>query len=407
MTNTMKKLTLRFLAAAVGCLCLQGLWTGCSNEQDPVYEEKAINDASRNTITAEEAVSLACKAIGQGEETRSSLSASIGYVLNNSQRTRSVSLPDTLAYIINFEANGGFALVSTMPIPEPVMAYSPDGQFELGNELVNLYVLPNIAPYMEREMQASQANGEATIIPTYSITNPPKPLNLDQESPWNKYVALHDPGCPVGCLAVATATLLLHTQVSFEYEGETYNCFDIKAPIFKHTTPPTPPIIQPIDPILKVPQPDEDYYNSVDKVAYMLDWIGKEVKTKYDPEGSGGTPGLAVRLLRRLTSQEAIKFEEFSSDGAATYLQHDHLLYIEGALLSTGQYHAWVSDGCRIKYNGSSDLSNASIYLHFDWGWGGNCNGYYQGNLINMSNGYVRITTMMPLKYAYTPSSTL
>lgn len=404
-SDIMNKPTIRFLAIAIGCLFFQSLWIGCSSDKAPTFGEKAIKNTSRNLISVEEAVSLACNAIGQGEETRSSVSANIGYILNDGLLTRCSTLPDTLAYIINFESDRGFALVSTIDIPEPVMAYSPEGRFVSGNELVETYILPNVAPYME--MQISSDIENQTVAPSYCIKNPPKPLNLGQRSPWNKYVDLHSPGCPVGCLAVATAYLLLHTQVTFDYGGETYNCFKIKNPISNHNTPPKPPVTPTIDPILAIPQPDQEYSEAIDKVAYMLDWIGKEENMTYGKYNSYAYFSSAAALLERLGLQDDLRTIWYSPESAAEHIMNDYIIYVQGRKTSNNSGHAWLIDGCKIKYYHGTPNPIQETYLHFDWGWDGDCNGYYQGKLIDVTYGQYKVTEMMPIKITYDNPSVL
>lgn len=64
-------------------------------------------------------------------------------------------------------------------------------------------------------------------------------------------------------------------------------------------------------------------------------------------------------------------------------IYNDDILYIvgKGGAGGTGDGHAWVIDGCdfcRTEYlPPHKDVQD--VFFHCNWGWGGNCNGYYSG----------------------------
>lgn len=61
--------------------------------------------------------------------------------------------------------------------------------------------------------------------------------------------------------------------------------------------------------------------------------------------------------------------------------------------------HAWVVDGCLYQkqitkiYNPNRELINQyeeyRDYVHCNWGWGGDCDGYYETSVFDLNNGAV------------------
>lgn len=80
---------------------------GCANIEDfPSVKENPIQNES-HAICEKEAIDISRKVLGQMPRTRHMTDATpgISYVLNN-ERTRSVSAPDTLAYVITIPTVG-------------------------------------------------------------------------------------------------------------------------------------------------------------------------------------------------------------------------------------------------------------------------------------------------------------
>lgn len=46
--------------------------------------------------------------------------------------------------------------------------------------------------------------------------------------------------------------------------------------------------------------------------------------------------------------------------------------------------HLWDADG--LQSTVSSDTGDKTYYIHFDWGWQGNCNGYYAEGVFSVRN---------------------
>jgi hypothetical protein len=72
-------------------------------------------------------------------------------------------------------------------------------------------------------------------------------------------------------------------------------------------------------------------------------------------------------------------------------------------LIVYGGRHCWIADGTAKegyvevlyvynettgKYDYDSTTEYMSYYIHHNWGWGGNCNGYFLDGIFDTSEGY-------------------
>lgn len=116
---------------------MTAVFTSCSSEEPFLTKEQVENtsaDPTQYHIDEDDAV---CNAINliQGLNQTPTRSAnklnvkSIQYVKTNNIATRSNDLPDTLLYVINFENNEGFAIMSADKRAFPVYAISDEGNF--------------------------------------------------------------------------------------------------------------------------------------------------------------------------------------------------------------------------------------------------------------------------------------
>ena len=112
------------------------LFVGCTNVDD--FQETEISQQSnQNKITKNEAVNIADKILKKSALTRTPAEAKVSFdfvISNKSPKTRSASISDTLAYIINYANDEGFAIISTNKNVFPVLAFSEKGNFSCDNE---------------------------------------------------------------------------------------------------------------------------------------------------------------------------------------------------------------------------------------------------------------------------------
>lgn len=376
---------------ALSCVLL----SGCNSDLPPTISESETTSQtikiSAGSISVLEACKIADNLLGKNS-TRSvsedSHFPSLEYVM---AKSAPVNGSDTLAYILNYPHNSGFAIISRNDNVNPVLAYSDRGNFNIGNEIAKANFIDYIEFYVSNPDLPEDPPPVSHLIETREI-EPIVQIPLSQWTPWNKYVIKEHPECPAGCVAIATASILSHSQAYLEYYGRPYRFKEIVETIrdFKlETMPLNSPEVQPS----QLPNPDHyDIMMAWDYMAYLISYIGKDVNMKYTVKGSGADSSNAYHLLLSLGCQIPSGYTEFNAAKVVKYLEEDCIVYMRGyAALNLG--HAWVCDGAKYEiWEYSKNPQN--IYLHCDWGWNGECNGYFSGKVFRTGHG-----KLTPLNY--------
>ena len=347
------------------------------------------NQYATHKITEQDALDIADKLF---EKTRSANDYTIEYILDDDyKKTRSANAPDTLAYIFNFDNNNGFAVIASDNRVFPLLAYSNNGQFKYEKSYDDP-VYANFISLLDDYMATIDENDATIVIPddylsTCIVKFPQlQTYKWSQEEPFNKYVIQEHTGCPAGCVAVATGQLMINCKDEFYYHDSLYRCKAIREAMddglhLKNHDTEYPTIIEEQDTI--------SYETAVDHVARLLYWIGKDLNMNYSPSGSAASSYNARRLLKELNYNiKENNLTNFSDTAMIQRIDEGYLLYVDGRVVNnTSEGHAWIIDGYSFCWeNLSEKTGKTNISLHCDWGWGGNCNGYYSGDVFTTTN---------------------
>lgn len=310
----------------------------------------------------------------------------IEYVLNSGTHTRSYeALPDTLAYIINYPDNKGFVIVSGDRRVYPVLGFSYEGNFNTTNEIAETNFIDNIENYL---IQADEETlfdiNDGYFDSCYEL--PPKvQISLSQGDPWDKYVIKDHPGCPVGCVAVATGLVMSHCKFILDYNGITYYLQPMIQAIKNGSTTNTNNPSQTQD--LKPTNPPKyTYTQAVDYMARILYQIGLDVNMTYSIGSSSANSVNAYNLCRSLGYEIPSGYATYNIEDITEYLKDGHIIYLKGTNINNNNGHAWVVDGCNYCVDSKDETKILDSYLHCDWGWGGTGNGYFSGSVFNVNN---------------------
>lgn len=378
----------------------------CSNQSEYLLDSGDIQNMGncRYNIGKERAKSISDKTLGKHDGTRSDSGVWFEYVLRRN-KTRSATLSsDTLAYIVNYPYNEGFVIVAADSRINSVLAYSAEGNFDMSNPIAKETFIDGLEGYIDAVLEnphytSSQNIWDADSLVTMGYSVQPRlKITMHQTSPWNKSLQGSAVGCPVGCVAVATALIMSHTKNALSYHGTLYefskivNAIEGKAVVQDslgianggnskiHT-----PNITYAGTDGKPGSGFETYMTydgAVNAMADLLYWIGQDVNMQYSYSGSGANSYDAYTLFKNLNFNIPSGYENFSIAKIANYLRSDCLIYLRGS------QHAWVCDGCRVIESYVSDPAGSkTTYLHCEWGWGGSCNGYYTGSVFDVGNG--------------------
>lgn len=138
----------------------------------------------------------------------------------------------------------------------------------------------------------------------------------------------------------------------------------------------------------------DSIYIWTDDIATVIKRIADGIGVTYNYLGSGGTfatPKKVARYLKSIGYSSAKVHTQYIESEIIMMLTHKKPVFI-GALGSRvntdekkGSGHAWVIDGIKTKWDGSG----RKHLLHCNWGWNGDCNGYYISKIFNTVNGAV------------------
>lgn len=378
-------------------------------------DETAVNVSQNGEpfrLSQDEAVTKACETLGK-KQSRSEGAVSVEYVLRSETHkgTRSASaVNDTVAYIINYPDNGGFAIVAADKRVSRVLAYADHGYFDKEIPTVKETFLSNIGDYVDEQCSGTRSSVDP------GIQDPPKPqtyytiptiieINLSQESPWDRYVKKEYPLSPVGCVPVAVTNILSHCADSLSFEGKDYYF----GPIVRGIKAGPPSISYPksitgpgfsSDPIIG--GFTMNYYTAIDKMACLMYDIGKpgNLNVEYRPYISGARITDAYVLIRRL-GYETTSIHRGTMSALFSLVKENNLIFVGGVTGSGNEAmgHAWVIDGCQYPdIGGTCENYLEEVYFWCNWGWGGTSNGYFVGDVYTTKNGVFRLSECFGVK---------
>lgn len=303
----------------------------------------------------------------------------------------------TQLYIFNLDNRKGFVIIAADDNTEPVLAYS------LVNSFCTTEIPPHVNAWLKGYEEAISCNasfsrpqsvgeqwsellsGNYPTVPKRLIS--PMIATIWNQSPYyNKfcpYDTVANRRVPSGCTATATAQIMKYFNypaVGYGSESYIHKTYGQQNANYGATT------------YLWDNMPNELTANSdsiqVDAVARLIYHIGVAVHMDYSPEGSGGKTA-SYGYGGEPSSENAFKYNFRYSPYIWTAFRIDYTieewkelmlneLINERPILYAGydevqSGHAFVIDG----------YSSINDKFHFNWGWGGNCDGYYSLDNLN------------------------
>ena len=412
----MKKLTI-FLVCMGACLssCIK-------NDDDHLLQVPDENIAIEEDgiRSYEEALNIAEEAIDKyyGEATRSGQKRRI--IANEGQcvtrkATRSGEASDEpIMYIFNNEDNEGFTIVAANENVSPIIAVTESGNYTYGEptgvepfdlfmeQAIEQYslIVPPIGPITPQPIPLPFID---TVIYRVQQVEPLLVTNWGQNGIYGKY-------CPnglSGCSNTAAVQIMAYHQypetITITYDG-TNRLFPLSwTSMLRHTS-------------RSLGFKDSNYeyacncgcaYNSI---ATIMREIGKRANTRYLDGKSPADEGAICNVLRSLGYSDATHVENIDLS-QYKYRIYDNLTESNPIFISgfedyeTG--HAWVIDGydwdeVKIDYYIPNQaviipgiphpdyvldhsVERSNILLHFNWGWYGLYNGWYNFGCLNVS----------------------
>lgn len=316
------------------------------------------------------------------------------YVKSSSELSWSTKLSTTKEayYIFNGQDNG-FVIVSGDERMPTILAYSDNSSFEC--EELPPAVRYWLECYEETYLRMNGTNPPSSAEQDLAwAPNNVEPLLVStqwgQGDPFNKFCpSFTNQKCLTGCVATAMAQVLRYHRYPEHGEGR---CDYYSSTNRLHVTRDLSKDFYDWDSMLDSYSKGNYSESNVDAVATLMASCGASVEMDYGTNSQGGSGAYQTDLLKAFV-------ENFGYDPDAAVLirnyfttkeWHDLLIkeLVEGRPVNyAGQSsrdggHSFVLDGYRV--------NSANVYpdYHVNWGWNGNCDGYYQiADLLPKENG--------------------
>lgn len=431
---------LLFVAMATS-VATSSMLTSCSNSIDePLQKENSSQHTAISLLrTEEEAIDIAIKSLALLDrdvpKSRASLSMIADVtVVRSETKSRSGAQGDTLLYAVNFTDNQGFALIpASKQVPE-LLAITENGNYSAAssqdNPGFNMYMdiskqfLTNLKtidpdsvstplnpdknndlgldfkPFETDPNRQFQEMKETEDTTWFYRVMPRVKVRWDQHPPYGDLAKNKIAGCAPVAMAQCMSFFNHPKHMNFTFENRELNELyidwdELKLHIegyYKNCTCP--------------------YYKreiNHKHLAHIIRQIGEDAGSKYDmtTNQTGTRTPSTMNLLRKHGFKVGELIDYKCENG--TNIKNGLILIRGKGKNKNGQdgAHIWVLDGvknfvvthtCFYRKNGSANWEVMSQskhkyhFNHFNWGWGGYCDGWFNDMVFNSDN---------PIDYSY------
>jgi len=380
-----------------------------STDDDLAYLDRQEKQGTIRSV--DEALQIAETSINMLESsstTRSALGRQIAvdktrvYKLKEKTRTEE---NDTLLYVVNFENNEGFAVIAAPRSVEPLLAITESGYYdpeeltdiEGFNEFMEMAKRYVMERYNANELRSLDLYYKDEIITLEDPVGPYVTVKWGQTQPEGYYCSNGYSGCTNTAIAQIMTHYEYPTSISLTYPGA-----DISTQSLNWTQM---RLHQTQHPFVLCPNPD--VHKSIGR---LLRQIGELNSSIYHPVNENDTltgTGTQSKIhvpdtMHDLGYQIGDTANIYSQTYVKNHLDENHVFFIRGQKTEKTGGHAWILDGydnVTITHNLyyregpsaewlliSTTITNA-FYVHYNWGWYGNCNGYFNGGVYDTQAG--------------------
>ena len=400
----------------LSCLCVAVAFSSCNNEDVAMSEENPVEIVSEQEnvyrISKEEAKenllffmeqmdkplegeistrNKAVRTVKNVEVIGNNKEKIMTYASAYDNNLLSTIKAETLMYQINFEENQGFAIVSADKRSNKIYAIIDEGSFRV--DQIKQTDNPGFILFMEAAIKkeveyiAAYNNKYATTYsegsggPGGTVVggNPPTGILVGktpprlktrwgQREPYNLYIPNNG---STGCLEVAVAQILSYYQTINSFTYYTTN------------------VTLNWNKIISDCQNLNPHYGglnlnserqSTEQVAHLLRYLALMQMDYY---------GASVWLCDHCGLDRLPYYNYYTANQAYTYVALGSLILMTGLGYDSSNNvvgHAWVIDG-GAQYKRSATSNIYDYYSHCNWGWFGECDGYFLSEVFNLNNG--------------------
>ncbi len=365
---------------AGGCTSDEPLFPTSVSEENSV----AVANSEKRSLTEALGISAASRRATRATD---SMVASIDYVVQQG---------DTVAYIVNYANDGGFAILAADRVVKPILAYSDQGSFSTDNEMAMNYFVSNIKNYAEEVKRSAplRVSRNELLDTIRYIHDPVIKIKLGQRTPYNLVVEKYYPRCPVGCGPLAGFTLMAYCKPYLVLDSMCYDFRYITKALLERrdtiqsialTTNPIIPTLG-TTPFPLVQFWPHTYYGALNATQTLLYKLGQRMNATYTPNETKSRLDSALITLKETGYKVSGTMDYHPKEMAININEKNRMYFQRGqSLRDSVKGHFWVIDGCKYSLiaNSTSIIDTIDTELYCHWGWYGHCDGYYTGEIFS------------------------
>lgn len=299
-------------------------------------------------------------------------------------RTGVQQRPDADYYVFNAADEGGFVIVSGDDRAVPILGYADQGSFRADSMPEGLRCL--LESYAEQVANLDDEPvgrlREMETTPTRTSISPLIPSRWNQNAPYcNLTPQISEKSTYTGCVATTLAQVMYYYQYptgpTTSIPAYSYTAFDADDKSFKMSLDELPATTfdwTSMTPTYNSNSSDE----SKEAVAKLMQYCGWAVQMQYGLHASSAYAEQIPYALKNYFGYDAgvrLAYRTWYSYPEWVSLIYAELAASRPVMLggqSLGGGHSFICDGY-----------NTDDYFHFNWGWGGNSDGYYRLSALN------------------------
>lgn len=362
--------------------CIAFTLVSCTN--DNVNEELPSTDVG--IITKTKAIELASTAYSAffANNTRSQniINVREGAVYSYCGKNTRGQESAPLYYVVNFEDDMGFALVSAQTIENPVLGVSDKGYFnpneDCENENFQLFI-ESLPAYIERQSTSITLPSTPDYPLNPGVTGIVTPKIKVQ---WGQYGVYSD-SCSnhvAGYVPTAGAMVMSYyrrpTSMPLTIHGQNNTLTLNWTEINKHTRNVTG-------------CQENNAATTHPQISQLFAQIGLSIDADYSQNDRTSAPTNNLLNFLESLNYTCTSLQSISNVDYCNYLKNNYVLLVQGTRSADRVAHLWIMDGYERKVLSFSNNGNinAITYCHYNWGWDGKSNGYFLADVFDASQG--------------------
>lgn len=391
----------------------------CSSEEPMPVTDNSTQQGSIK-VTVEEAIKIANQAAEafdakstRGVSRRASSAAMVDVLGAKNGRSGGI---DTLLYMVNYDNKQGYAIVSASRACETLLGIVDEGEFNALEAAENpsySYYLANAQNYVASTLGATFGGGKDPITPGFieetRFVHEDYPVKVNvkwgQRYPEGYFCPNKISGCVQTAMAQIMSYLKLPTSISLTYPER-----DVDVQVLdwenmtKHTQSVNTTAVSLINSHNSSCAATEASHMAIARLCREL---GYRNNASYYDNATGAFDYKALQTFRQLvTEKEISNFTYLGTDYSTLFdAIKTGIGYISGSDTNGAGGHAWVIDGGRrigkiVTVSGPGTIGidgkehpfvrdYTTHYYHFNWGWNGTDNGYFEMGVFDTSKGEV------------------